>query len=175
MANSPLQKSPIGLLQGYNLQTLGQAPIGFGDTVVPVAIADPWYLRDLVTIRTVSATVPIGASSSSIGLSVPLPEGAWVLYGLSANFTLAAADGGFSSELVLRSAIAGSAAAVGMAHELVQVAAGVVLGRFVEFWPPQPFIIRTGDRLEAALETSSVLTTSANFNLLALVAVLAPP
>lgn len=43
---SPLQKSPAGLLQAFNIQTLGQAPYAFGDTVVPHVESFPFYSVD---------------------------------------------------------------------------------------------------------------------------------
>ena len=69
----PLQKGPLGLLGAFALKVLGRNPIGFGDTVVPVADVYDQYLATselqvkivngataLATFNSQSSTVPQG-------------------------------------------------------------------------------------------------------------------
>ena len=55
---SPLQKSPRGLLESYDLKTLGEAPSLFGDTLAPVVETFPFYTQNLLfSGQTAAATV----------------------------------------------------------------------------------------------------------------------
>lgn len=49
MADSPLQKSPLGLLALWELKTHGDSPVLFGDTVAPVTDATDLYMLDRLT------------------------------------------------------------------------------------------------------------------------------
>jgi len=54
---SPLQKSPSGLLESYALKTLGEAPMAFGDLLVPVVETFDFYTTGLLFSAQESAVV----------------------------------------------------------------------------------------------------------------------
>lgn len=156
---SPLQKTPLGLLQGYNIQTLGQAPSAFGDTVVPVSSADLWYLRDLVQPLAFSTVIPIGQLTGIAELTVT-DAAAWYVYGVRGAHGPAAGDTAFEVSLSLRATIQGASVIQFLRESFLPGVTSMTNGsdQVVGYWLPQPFLLRPGDSIQVGYNASAVAT-----------------
>lgn len=165
MANSPLQKTPLGLLQAYNIQTLGAAPISFSDTVVPVQRAEPWYLRDLIVRRRIASTIPIGQTGVVLEDAVPVGQ-RWYVYGGYAQHNAPTADLTFESLVELRIFLASPSQSVTLEQKTfvpgVNWLTSGGFGRAVPFWFPEPFLLIAGDALQMAASISAAATAAHN-------------
>lgn len=156
---SPLQKTPLALLQAYNIQTLGQAPTGFGDTVVPTSASDIWYLRDLVQPLPFSTTIPIGQLTGIAQLEVT-DASAWYVYGVRGAHGPALADVAFEVSLSLRATIQGSSVIQFMRESFLPGITSMTNGsdQVIGYWLPQPFLLRPGDAIQVGYNASAVAT-----------------
>ena len=69
MADSPLQKAPLGLLGALDLKTLGDNPSRFQGTVFPMIDAQEYYLAPNLDI--VTATGNAQTSGTEVSYTVP--------------------------------------------------------------------------------------------------------
>jgi hypothetical protein len=89
MADSPLQKYPPGLLSAFNLQTLGRAPVGFSQSVMPVANILDLYAQDLRAVELESGNVAM--TSDSVSFQVPAGQ-VWLVWAISYSVNPVATD-----------------------------------------------------------------------------------
>lgn len=150
MADSPLQKSPRGLLELFDLKTLGHAPMFFQDHVSASIDAFPFYAYDrLVTLQDVgpAAAMPLALSAAE---SVTR---AYISY--EAEVTFGAAGGTYASvRLGLRAPDPNAPL-----HWLAAVNTNIAKAgdKVVAIWvPPFPVIIPAG-----SVFTLSVLSDAA--------------
>lgn len=93
MADSPLQKAPLGLLGAFALKVLGVNPDFFGRTVVPIAdVYDQYLATTELQIKQGSAVAAIG-SGSEFPATFTVPAGkVWRVIGGSISGSLNVAD-----------------------------------------------------------------------------------
>lgn len=172
--DSKLQKSPLGLLQALNLQTLGQAPIAFSDRLVPTWDATTEYLRDLVVVRQLTATWTSGTGGLTANMLAE-GQGEYVL-GLSAVANLLGADG---SEIVWAElAFVQAAGVIRLATRTTAPWLGnggvtAINARSLEWWAPRPYLLRPSEAMRVTLAlqpTGQVLTNTTGVEFSALVA-----
>lgn len=98
MADSPLQKAPSGLTGFFDLKTLGQQPVKFSDTVLPVVEVSEFYA--VPANRTIqTATAALNARGSAVSLTVPSGV-LWRLHGIGWNGAFNAGDWWYPAPLI---------------------------------------------------------------------------
>jgi hypothetical protein len=138
--NSPLQKSPQGLLESFALKTLGEAPKQFGEVVSPVVDVLDFYTTELM-FSAQSPSTTVGAFNQTISATLSLT----MLRSVGGTFIEGAAAGTFMhwslgvrvrSTTIVAWLASGSFAAIGIGASR---AFGVTL--------PKPIIVPSGSEL----------------------------
>lgn len=144
--SGPLQKSPTGLLELFELKTLGRAPTQFLDTVGVNIDALNFYGAD--RIFTADTAGAAGAIGQTLTVPTSFPR---VFIGFSAGITLGAAPGAWLT-LRLGIRVPGNASALFMlAQTTLSGAPPLVAGEFYEAvgMLPSPTLLPAGSSIVA--------------------------
>lgn len=90
MADSRLQKSPIGLIGAFDLQHQGQSPDQFGGTIQPTVDVFDLYMRPVTGSRGLTVAGNLQTSGDALSLTVPAGE-MWRLWSVSCGVIVPAA------------------------------------------------------------------------------------
>jgi hypothetical protein len=102
--DSPLQKSPSGILGALELKVLGANPAKFGEVLVPIIDAYDQYLADTLLPKTIGPTAAAAGNNQFTQLFTPPAGHAWRLIAAGGYFVADPADAAVvaSGSVILR-------------------------------------------------------------------------
>lgn len=165
VADSPLHKSPDGLLGAFDLKVRGQNPDLFSDRLQPVVdVYDQYLAQQLVPVIGSTGTITGPATGASTTLTVP--DGfAWRVIAVGAISALAAGDAAltaqYSFSLVARSSLP-NAVPFAVSPVIAPLAAGN-LSRSWGLLLPFPLYLPSGCQILTGMGLSAAPGTPTNF------------
>lgn len=161
MADSPLHKSPLGLLGAFALKVLGQNPDKFGQTVGPVVDVYDQYLEP--TEARVAASMAIGTRTISGTHTLP-NRFAYRVLAIGVSMSLDAADAAITGTTITSMTSPAVAGTIVEPGGTLVVNGATGLFRSLGIWLPRPFLLTPGWSITQRVYMSANVTAATNVN-----------